>query len=202
MLTGSPRSVPSGQLPPDESRGYILNIVCWIGVSISTIFVILRLYSRKFLTHTLDWSDSLIIVAQILQIASTSLASVAISYGVGRHLVYIPPEDIQPVLYYSNILQPVGIPAFCLPKISVAILIVSLMGPEKRGAWFLYATTAIVFLTSTLSAIMLFAQCNPPNHAWHPLEPAKCLPGSILVTIGYVAGGELAPYSLFVSMEC
>jgi hypothetical protein len=193
---------PSGPLPPNESRGYIINIVCWTGAAITTIFVLLRLGSRKFLTRTLDWSDAIIVVSQILQIASIALASTAINYGAGRHVVHIRPENITLALYYSNILQPVGIPAFCLPKISVAILIVSLMGPEKKGAWFLYFTTTMVFVLGALSGIMLFAQCDPPTHLWNPFEPAECYPPMILIYISYVAGGELSAYCYIFTVSC
>jgi hypothetical protein len=193
---------PSGPLPPNESRGYIINIVCWTGAAITTIFVLLRLWSRKFLTRTLDWSDAIIVVSQILQIASIALASIAISYGVGRHVVHIRPENITPALYYTNILQPVAIAAFCLPKFSVAILIVSLMGPEKKGAWFLYFNTTTVFVLNALSGIMLFAQCDPPNHPWHPFEPAECYPPIVLLSIGYAGGGELSACFYIFTVGC
>ncbi|PVH93146.1 hypothetical protein DM02DRAFT_542184 [Periconia macrospinosa] len=189
-----------GDLPPDESRGPTLNIVCWLGAGISTTTVLLRLYSRRYLTRNLDWSDALIVIAAILHIASTALSSVAISYGAGRHLIYIPPENITPVLYYSTILQPVGIPAFCIPKLSVVLFIVKLMGVEQKGAWLLWGSIGILFACHILSPVMLFAQCNPPDHLWHTMEPAKCLPSEVLHTITYVGGAWSAFTDLLLAV--
>ncbi|CAI6340702.1 unnamed protein product [Periconia digitata] len=189
----------SDALPPDENRGPTLNIVCWLGVAISTTFALLRLYSRKYVTHTLNWSDAIIGVAVLLHITSVSLSSVAISYGTGRHLAHIPPENITPTLFYTIILQPIGITAFLLPKWSVAMLIVSLMGVEKKGAWLLWTTIIILFATNVLSFIMTFAQCNPPNVAWHPerIEEADCLPPHVTVYISYV-GGSWSAFTDFI----
>ncbi|KAF2874398.1 hypothetical protein BDV95DRAFT_331647 [Massariosphaeria phaeospora] len=178
-----------GSIPPNESRGYIINIVGWVGAAIATIFVFLRLYSRYFVTQSLGWSDAIIVVAMILNIVTVSLGTVAISYGFGRHFVHIPPENITPTLYYGTVVQPIGIAAYCLPKLSVAILIVGLMGgTHRRGVWFLWFVIVILFLTFCLSFIMLFTQCDPFDHLWHPLEPADCVAPNVLNAIAYVIG--------------
>lgn len=96
----------------------------------------------------------------------------------------------QPTLYYSAILRPIGITAYCLPKLSVVILLIGLMGPVRRGVWFLWLVIAILFITSALSFILLFAQCNPPDHLWHPFDEAECFPDYILDAVTYVAGCE------------
>ena len=181
------------QLHPDESRGYIINIVGWTGVSIATIFVALRLCSRKWITHSVGWDDALIVIATILQISTISLSSTAVAHGNGRHIYYLSNDQIMKMLYYSVILQPIGIAAFCLPKLSVVILIMGLMGPQRRESrvWFLYAIITMQFITSALSAIMLFAQSNPPNHLWHPFSPGNGLPDHVLDNITIVAGGKL-----------
>jgi hypothetical protein len=57
-----PGLLPSGPLPPDEYRGISLNAISWFGAAITTIFALLRLYSRRFLTHgtfSLDSSSPL-----------------------------------------------------------------------------------------------------------------------------------------------
>jgi hypothetical protein len=177
-------------LPPDESRGYIINIVAWTGVALSTPFILLRVCSRLFVTRSLGWSDGIIVLAGILNIISVALTSVAISYGLGRHNVHIPIENVVPTLYYGAILRPIGITAYCLPKLSVVTLLIGLMGPVRRGVWFLWLVIAILFITSALSFILLFAQCNPPDHLWHPFDEAECFPDYILDAVTYAAGCE------------
>lgn len=183
---------PPSTLPPDESRGHILNIVGWVGAAIATLFVALRVYSRKWITHSAGWDDAIIVFAAILNLATVTLGSVAVSYGNGRHIYYLSNEDVLNALYYSVIVQPIGIAAYCLPKLSVVILIVSLVGTQerKRSIWFLYSVIAILFITSALASILLFAQCTPPNHLWHPFSVAECWPAYVEDNVTYVGGCE------------
>lgn len=174
--------------PPNESRGYIVDIIAWVGAALATFFVALRICSKVFILRSPGWDDLIIVIAALLNIVTMSLSTVAVSHGLGRHIYYLSQEQIMHTLYYSTILQPIGIAAYCLPKLAVVILIISLIDTTKRGVFALYSVIAILFVTSALFAIMLFAQCNPPNHLWHPWEPAKCLPSYVLKNVTYVGG--------------
>jgi hypothetical protein len=76
-------------IPPDDNRGYILHIVGWLGVTLSTIFVALRIYSRKWITRTLGWDDAIIVFSAVLNTVIVSIGSTAVSYGNGRHASYL-----------------------------------------------------------------------------------------------------------------
>ncbi|KAI0143680.1 hypothetical protein GGR57DRAFT_507830 [Xylariaceae sp. FL1272] len=65
----------NAELPPDVSSGYILNIVSWVGVGVSTFCVLLRIYSRIFAIQRPGWNDWMI--------AFSALLSVAVAYGLG-----------------------------------------------------------------------------------------------------------------------
>lgn len=67
-----------------------------IGISIAApcvalVFVLLRLYSRYFITKTLNWDDALIIVPMILSIAQayTTVIGIKVNY-LGYHNADIP----------------------------------------------------------------------------------------------------------------
>jgi hypothetical protein len=192
-------SPPPVNLPPDESRGGIINIVTWVGTAISTIFVVLRIYVRVWVTHSPGWDDALIVVAAMFRITGSIVCGVAIHYGIGRHVYYLTPTQLTKTLYYSAIMQPITIIAYCLPKLAVVVLITRLAGPSvwKRGVYFLYGVIAVLFITSALCFIYLFAQCDPPNHFWHPLEPAHCSSPHVLEYITYVGG---CTYQVFPSL--
>ncbi|KAI1110062.1 hypothetical protein F5Y14DRAFT_444229 [Nemania sp. NC0429] len=175
-------------IPPDESRGYIIKIVAWTGTAISTLLVLLRLYSRLFIIRSFWWDDAIIVFSAVLNIVSTALGTVSIHYGIGRHIHYLSEDEILKTLYYFPVSQPIGIAAYCFPKLAVMMFIVRVMGPAKRGVWFLYTVIAIMFITSTLVFILLFVQCSPPSHLWDPSSPAECLPSYVLTNATYVAG--------------
>ncbi|KAF2728582.1 hypothetical protein EJ04DRAFT_395717, partial [Polyplosphaeria fusca] len=185
----------------NESRGYIINIVGWIGAAIATAFVALRIFSRKWLTNSAGWDDAIIVAAAILNIVTIALGSVSIHYGNGGHVVYMTKDQVEKTLFYSALLRPTGITAYCLPKLSVVMLIIGLMGPQKRrrDVWALYAVIIVLFITSALSFILLFAQCNPPSHLWQPFLPAECFPDSVLDVVTYIAGSWSALTDLILA---
>lgn len=183
-------SVLVQSLPPDESRGCIINIVGWVGAAISILCVVLRIYSRLFITRSPGWDDAILVFAAVFKIINTALNTVSVSYGIGRHVYYLSDDDIVNTLYYESILRPIGIAAIFLPKLAVVILIIRLMGTAKRGVWFLYSVIGILFITFALAIILFFAQCNPADHLWHPFSPADCFPSYVIDGSAYVAACE------------
>ncbi|RYP71277.1 hypothetical protein DL769_004727 [Monosporascus sp. CRB-8-3] len=185
-------------LPPDENRGPTIDAIAWVGCVIATIFIALRLYSRTFVTRSLDWDDAIVVFGGILNIITIALSSVSIHYGVGRHLLYLSNEQIVNALYYQAIQRPPGILAYCVPKLSVVILLVRLMSQARRGAWLLYSITIVLFITSILSFILFFAQCKPTSALWNPFiqPPPECLPPLVLNVVTYIAGS----WSAFVDI--
>jgi hypothetical protein len=160
---------------------------------LATIFVALRIHNRLFVTLSPVWDDAIIVFAAILNLITVALNTIAISHGIGRHIYYLSNDDIVNTLYYRAILRPLGIIAYCLPKLAVVILVIQLMVTQRRGIWFLYSIIAVLFVTPGLSIVLLFAQCDPPDHFWHPLSPAHCIPNHVLDAVSYVGGCEYLP---------
>jgi hypothetical protein len=160
--------------------------------------MLLRFYSRRFVACTLGWSDGIIVPAVVLNTVSTALTSVAISYGLGRRTVHIPLENFSSVLYYSAIVRPISIVAYCLPKKTVVRFIISLTGSLRRGVWFLWTAIAILSGPPALAFIMYLAQCDPPSHLGHPLEPTNCCPDKVLDSMTYSVGCEFSPSSAWL----
>lgn len=175
-------------LPPDENRGTTVEIVSWVFCGIAALFVALRIYSRLFTARPFDWDDAVIILAAIINILTMSLNSVAIAHGTGRHIQYLTSDEIISCLYYLRIEVPSSILAYCLPKLSVVIFLVKLMGPlHQRSAWFLYSVIAVLFVSSTITIIFNFVQCKPVSRLWNLASPGTCLPDYVLEDISYFA---------------
>lgn len=96
-------------------------------------------------------------------IAVTFLAS----HGGARHLYYLTPDNIEYVLKVDWISQPFNIMSLMTGKMSVAFLILRLLGPSAFWRkWFLYINLVLNFVLGSLTAIFTFAQCNPPRALW------------------------------------
>jgi hypothetical protein len=79
-----------------------------MGVVICTMFMLLRLYSRRFVTRIQAWSDGIIVVVVILGMVSAALTNIAISYGLGRYTILVPLENVSPA-FYGAIFWPISI---------------------------------------------------------------------------------------------
>jgi hypothetical protein len=185
-----------GTLPPDEDRGNIINIVMWVGVSISTLAVIIRAYTRARVTHTMGWEDALLIASVVLNITASVLVSVAITLGLGRHIYYITDDFTRPLLFL-NVAQPIEIAASCLPKLAVAVLIVQLMGAAAPfyGVIALYGVVAVLFVSSIPNFILLFAQCDTHDGPWHISPADQCLRVFLPWSFWYFAACELRSFN-------
>ncbi|KAI0097922.1 hypothetical protein GGR51DRAFT_455648 [Nemania sp. FL0031] len=164
------------ELPPDTSRGYIINIVAWVGCGISTACVVLRLYSRIYIIQRPGWDDAIVGFAALLNISSRALISVGVAHGLGRHINYLSSEDTYVITYLNPILETIGILAFFLPKLAIAILIKKLMGRATHGIWFLYGVVTVLFAMGVPCIIIIFLECNPPGEILHPFSSTLSVP--------------------------
>ncbi|KAI1736359.1 hypothetical protein F4680DRAFT_432623 [Xylaria scruposa] len=162
--------------PPDISRGYIINIIAWVGAGISTTCVLLRIYSRLFIIRHPGWDDAIVGFTALLNISARALVSVSVAHGLGRHIYYLSDDDTYIIIHYNPILETLGIIAYCLPKLAIVILIRKLMGTAKRGIWFLYGVITVLFITTALSIVIVFLECNPPGQVLHPFSSTRCVP--------------------------
>lgn len=176
--------------PPNISRGYIINIVAWVGGGVSTICVVLRIYSRIYIIQRPGWDDAIVGFTMLLNVSARALISVAVAHGLGRHIEYLSDDDIYVITHYNPILEALGIIAYCLPKLAIVILIKKLMGTMKRGIGFLYGVIAVLFVMTDLSIVIVFLECNPPGQILHPFSSTRCVPTHIYDIVNTLASGQ------------
>ena len=126
----------------------------------------------------------------MLNIITVSFTTAANAAGMGRHEYYLSPDQVMRAIKLNLIGQPFGIMAYCVPKVAVALLIIRLMPPAKRGQWFLYFITTSLIILFALAAIFLFVQCSPSKAMWDPTVPSHCWPPEILPNYTLFVGGK------------
>lgn len=132
-------------------------------------------------------------IHQVLYISTTVAEHFAVKHGAGRHLYYLTPAEIQLVLKVTWIENPLGIMALAIAKMSVAFLILRIIGPSTRWRkWSLYLSIVLTFVVGTVSCILTFAQCNPPRALWEPTKVpgAKCWKPNVQSNFAIFSGGE------------
>ncbi|KAK0511295.1 hypothetical protein JMJ35_005868 [Cladonia borealis] len=168
-------------LPPpaggDQNRGPSLLAMWWTEVSISIIMVIMRLCSRYRLKNV-GIDDWLIVAALILYVSTTIALTFNLAHGGARHLYYLTQSEIEYTTKVTWIENPLGIMALVTAKISVAFLILRLIGPSTIWRkWSLYVSIVLNLIFAVLACILTFVQCNPPRALWEApsqVPGAKC----------------------------
>ncbi|KAI9751445.1 MAG: hypothetical protein M4579_006055 [Chaenotheca gracillima] len=188
-----------------QNRGPTLITVGWIFTSLSILVVALRLFTRFRLTRNAGWDDHFITFGLFLSVASTAIATSAAVAGCGKHLVALSPEQQTQAIKLNAISEPFGIMSYCIPKISVALLIKRIMPPNKLNKWqmqFIYFITISLTVLSILCAIFLFVQCLPASSLWDPVaaEGAKCWDPNVLTNFTIFTGAYSAFCDLYLAI--
>lgn len=91
-----------------------------------------------------------------------------------RHLYYLSPSEVLPALRLIWINQSFAIAPLATGKISVAFLILRIMGPSTWRRRLLYFCIASNLIFSSLAIIWNYVQCTPVEALWDPSVKAKC----------------------------
>ncbi|KAL9105148.1 MAG: hypothetical protein Q9187_008806 [Circinaria calcarea] len=108
--------------------------------------------------------------------------------GGCRHTIYLILDKglggLETIARFWYIAQPFAIMAIAVGRISVAVLILRIMGPSKWRKIFLYFSIISTFVISSATCILMFLACNPPKALWNPLIKAKCWDVNVINYIG------------------
>lgn len=117
--------------------------------------------------------------------------------GGCRHTIYLLLDKgiggIETVIKLWYVMQPFAIMAIAVGRMSVAVLILRIMGPSKWRRIFLYFSIISTFVISTVACIIIFAACDPPRALWDPLIKAKCWNENVGNYMAIATSGRLPP---------
>lgn len=122
--------------------------------------------------------------------------------GGCRHTIYLVLDKgiggIETVIKLWYVIQPFAIMAIAVGRMSVAVLILRIMGPSKWRKMFLYFSIISTFVISTVASIIIFAACDPPQALWKPFLKAKCWNENVGNYVAITTSGRLP---LYISMN-
>ncbi|PYI36778.1 hypothetical protein BP00DRAFT_385678 [Aspergillus indologenus CBS 114.80] len=168
-------------------KGTEIEVISWISGSIASLAVVLRLYTRIWLTQKAGWDDGCIIVSLANALVCSSLVQVGIKYGLGKHLTDIADEEARIQAFKYTVIAPnFSVISTTTGKISVVIFLLRLMGqaatPSKR--WFLYALTIVSIIWNTLAIVAIIGFCRPAEKIWRPETPGNCFSLGFQLVLG------------------
>ncbi|RAL62731.1 hypothetical protein DID88_004574 [Monilinia fructigena] len=205
-----PTLYANSSLSPQDNRGPLVLQLMWIAASIAIIAVAARFYVRYTYLNKIRIDDWLMLTSLLCAVLCTSLNTVAVLRGLGRHKRFLNSLQIAEATKWSYLAQPIGILAAAIGRLSVAYLLVSILPRHQKGQRiFLYGIGYSHVLMTFGMVIFIYAQCQPINAYWNR-ELGSCLDPSGRRYFGYFLGSycsfidlilALFPISIFWNLQ-
>jgi len=127
------------------------------------------------------------------------LASFAIKYGGGRHLLTLPPDYVPKAIYYTVVSFVPGVLSFTIPKLAVVILLAKILDPSRLHKIIMWIISILYVMLSIGMLVINFVQCNPPSAQWNgPIE--KCWNRKITVDYAMALGICSVLFDLYLAV--
>ncbi|KAI0876578.1 hypothetical protein GGS24DRAFT_513468 [Hypoxylon argillaceum] len=178
-LPPPPGVTPDFVDPPTQRDGNIaLHTVL---LSLVTILVVLRLYTRVWVTKVpLGIEDYLCVVFYLLSVTFSGLVIKAYTRGIGRHIWDTPAPWLPEALMYFTISTWVYLILAATVKLTFLSFYHRLFSTHTY--WRYFGTGAIIFV-ALLNVSLIFAtvfSCTPVSREWDPTIPGHCVDPVIL----------------------
>ncbi|RAH48314.1 uncharacterized protein BO95DRAFT_62912 [Aspergillus brunneoviolaceus CBS 621.78] len=171
-----------------ENKGPALLAVMWTLTSLATVLVCARLVIRTKIIRAFGLDDWLIASSMILGLCNVSLATVAVTQGLGKHAATIGPSAAERANLTIDLGWIFGILAFALPKLGVAALLHRILVPGVRMRCALWGLTGMVMAVAVGNILVLFTQCDPPRALWATVEGARCRSSRVIIGVATFNG--------------
>jgi hypothetical protein len=124
--------------------------------------------------------------------SSNILYTISVSYGTGRHQVYLTAEAASLAFKYNIISQVVGIFSITLARISFAMLLLAILSKPQRGLrLFIWTIIVCQIAINLVTIIYILVQCRPIVKLWDNTVPGTCLSPEIQTYFGFTQGCKL-----------
>jgi hypothetical protein len=125
------------------------------------------------------------LMRQPFVILAHSLFAVAVSQGLGRHTVFVPPSHVVKILQHMFIIQLAWTFATCFARISVACMLLPL---AISRAWKLAikAVVGVQILALVGNLSFRFASCRPLRAAWENVPDKKCVGEEVRFSVSII----------------
>ncbi|KAK5411110.1 hypothetical protein LTR06_006000 [Exophiala xenobiotica] len=171
-IPARPTNWPQPNYIDPETRGSPSLFV--VMMVISTIVVLLRLYSRRYLTKSLGLDDALLLAGWFLSIGMTFAEYKAMTtWGWNKHIWDIPPERLPKLRIAAWLIEFFFLSGTACTKISILFFYRRLTSGIP-SFWFLYLTWAAIAFTVSYTIgllVELFVICRPLTSYWESYSP-------------------------------
>jgi len=196
-----PAAPYSGAVLPDYDLGRNLAIFVWTLTAASGIFLGLRLFAVYWVLNRVRATDYVMTAAWLFMVAAGALTTRGVHWGLGRHIYYLTPTQIQHSIEYVILMDAPVIVAATLGRISFCLFLINTVGAEKSVRRLLWVAIVLQILVNATHVIAFYCSCGLKiNALWDLSIHAKCLSYSSMSDYLYFLGAWNAFTDLFLTV--
>ncbi|KAJ0313826.1 hypothetical protein COL516b_000771 [Colletotrichum fioriniae] len=184
-------SAPPPTTPLDPEWAKESNTAMIVGVTggfhaLALLFVGLRVYTRAAIVKLMGRDDYVAIASVLCAVAGMAIFSVQSFYGLGKHTLTIPAENMV-IMRKSSFFQSIisSIAGLALLKVSIGLSLLRL----SNGIWYsrsLWALIVFVSAYSFMAWMTFFFYCQPLEGYWDKSLKPKCYPIALFIKFGLI----------------
>ncbi|KAF2239178.1 hypothetical protein EV356DRAFT_572645 [Viridothelium virens] len=163
----SPEEISYEEAHIHDNRAYQQNIPVAIFGLLAFICVVLRPVCRRLSGTLLGLDDWLIIASMFCGIGLIITTCLTTTYGVGRHIIAVQPEDLVKFAKVNFASELLYAPTLALAKLSILALYARIFTTNNRSfAFAIYAVAVWIVLWFIGSYLSIFLECRPISSYW------------------------------------
>ncbi|KAK4448701.1 hypothetical protein QBC34DRAFT_464415 [Podospora aff. communis PSN243] len=184
---------------PHDDYGPPLNYGIWMLTGLAAVFLGVRVYCKRLRRRGLWWDDYVLAASWVCLAAQTSLISLNITIGYGKHIWDFHPKDIPMFLLVSNTSGFFSILAAMWSKTSFALTVLRISdGWVKKVVWVLIISTNIFMGFGALST---YIQCTPMWKLWSPfMTEGSCWPKQVIIDYNIFTAAYSGTMDIFLAL--
>ncbi|EFQ36258.1 hypothetical protein CGRA01v4_14980 [Colletotrichum graminicola] len=166
----------------------------WVMISVSTIFLFLRVYCKKIRSRGMWIDDHILIVSWVFLLISTALSTELMRLGFGKTIDFTPHMH---TLSSVNIV--INSVALALSKTSFAVTMLRISsGQCKAFIWLLIISMNALLATGAVASWI--AACDRPADTYETVIPGTCWRVQDSVVMAMVSNGYSALVDFILSL--
>ncbi|KZL85174.1 integral membrane protein, partial [Colletotrichum incanum] len=189
FATMSSNQTPAQPIDPEWAKES--NTAMIVGVTggfhaLALLFVGSRIYTRMAIVKMMGRDDYVVVASLLCAVAGMTIFSVQSFYGLGRHTLTIPEDDMV-IMRKSSFFQSIisSIAGLALLKVSIGLSLLRL----SRSVWYsrsLWALIVFVSAYSFMAWMTFFFYCQPLEGYWDKSLKPKCYPITLFIKFGLI----------------
>ncbi|KUJ10853.1 uncharacterized protein LY89DRAFT_739839 [Mollisia scopiformis] len=168
---------PGVSFNPDDLDNYKHRHIVMhsVGLSIVTIAVLIRLYTRAFVKKFVGLDDYLLILSWMASITFSTILAYSTRYGFGMHTYDIPASKFLITFKWLTISQWCYFPAVLSVKVCILLTYLRIFQINRTAKWMICFGIAAMIIFYIVAFFCTLFYCVPVQRAWDRTVPGHCI---------------------------